>query len=591
MKNITLIIFVLLSWVLSFAYDKNQFLSVDDLSPGMTGTGYSVFRGYEIEPFDVQIISVLRNWDSKRDLILVEVHGGPDNILETSHIIAGMSGSPIYIDGKLIGAIAYGWGGTKIPIAGVTPILEMLELFERKEVRKPSAKMAGESQIKKFDPEIFFRQDDSIRDAPEGLIPLDSPLTFAGWNSRTIELFKPFLKRCGFIPIIGGSGKDIPKISDLKPGSAIGVQFVAGDLELSAIGTLTYRDEERFLAFGHPAFFEGQSELPITMGYIHGIMPSMFFSFKFGSSVDVIGVMKQDRSTAISGYFGQIPSMIPVKVNIRDSSLKEISTYKFKLARHEFFTPAFLTFAIVDSFISTSSERGKSSISAKLNIDLKGKEPLILKDYLVSLNDPGKSIANFLFPIFELYGNYFEDVDISQVSVDFEVQDEINYATIERVTLDKNQYKPGEVANLTIYLRKYRDQLYTINIPVDLPENLTEGKIAFGIFDTRAYENWEAKRISSRYDLHSLDEYLRQIKERPSLNQLVLVVYQRQLGMALGDKEFSSLPISVLSAMSYIPRTGDFGVSRLYIIKKIKIDLNMQVEGSISLETSIAKAF
>ena len=318
----------------------------DQLKPGMKGVGKTVFQGMKVEEFGVEILGVLKKWRPDGDLILAKLSGGP---LEKTGVIAGMSGSPVYIQGKLIGAIAYAWPFATQPIVGITPIGEMLEIpREGGEWGEASPQKMGGTY---------------------SLSPLVTPVMLSGFSPQVLEEMVPFLKGLGCFPLQaegqGMEGQDVRP----QPGSAIGVQLVRGDAEAIAVGTLTYMDGDRVYAFGHSFLNAGGVDFPFTGVYVHSILPSQVISFRFTSSAAPWGRISQDTEAGISGFFKARAKLIPLKISI--SSAGPVRDYRFEIVDHKMLSSLFFRWASLNVLLSRLGNR-EATLRVSSLISLKG---------------------------------------------------------------------------------------------------------------------------------------------------------------------------------------------------------------------------
>src|SRR3954465_12973761 len=322
-------------------------MPIGEIRPGMVGIGHTVFDGTHVEEFKAHIIGVLENViGTHRNLILAKLEGGP---LANTGVIAGMSGSPVYIDGKLVGAVSYALGSfSKEPIAGITPIAEMTDSTSFSDVRPPGAKVKVEYPLTRDGLTAAFRKAlnwnrpfaDRTGDAQLSgmssvmggnggdlatlLRPIATPLVMSGFEPEVADVFTPAFRDQGFIPTGGHAATtarygEKPYEGPLKPGDAVGVMLVGGDLQLGATGTVTHIDGDRVYAFGHPMYNLGPTEFPMTRAYVYTVLPSLFSSMKLSSTGEVIGTVLQDRATAIAGKLGDGPHMIPITVSLQSA--------------------------------------------------------------------------------------------------------------------------------------------------------------------------------------------------------------------------------------------------------------------------------
>src|SRR4051812_17143165 len=321
-------------------------MDVKDIRPGMVGTGHTVFDGTHVEEFKANILGVLENViGPHRNLILAKLEGGP---LANTGVIAGMSGSPVYVDGKLVGAVSYALGSfSKEPIAGITPIAEMTDSTSFTDVRPPGSKVKVEYPFTPDTLAAAFRKalnwNRPFADRPNDaqltgvaaiagvgggeigtlLRPIATPLVMSGFEPELAGVLGTAFREQGFIPT-GGSASgpragEAPYEGPLKPGDAVGVMLVGGDLQLGGTGTVTHIDGDRVYAFGHPMYNLGPIEFPMTRAYVYTVLPSLFSSMKLSSTGDVIGTFTQDRATTIAGRLGAGPKMIPVNIALERS--------------------------------------------------------------------------------------------------------------------------------------------------------------------------------------------------------------------------------------------------------------------------------
>jgi hypothetical protein len=378
-------------------------MGVDEIRPGMKGYGKTVFKNNQIERFDVEIIGVLRNVFPKGDIILARLSGGP---LRDMGVIAGMSGSPIYIDDRLIGAVAYGWSFSKEPITGITPIKEMLQVYDltsseplhADEVSPGTqAQATGSGERSALAP---FR----IQVSPEQLGQLDAPLSSEPIASLTLEplstplfvtsrhpsvlrelkqLFAPY----NLTPILSGSASGSASIHDdipVEPGAALGVQLVAGDLDISAIGTVTYKKGNKLVAFGHPMFLSGNVDIPMASAYIYSILPSYYFPFKFGEVVRQVGSVRQDRWTAIGGILGHEAPMVPVSVKVHLPDQKQSKVFSYRVWEDRSFGPRLTVISLYESLLSTDKFQGDSAATINYTISLDDGRSITKSDFVSS---------------------------------------------------------------------------------------------------------------------------------------------------------------------------------------------------------------
>src|SRR5262245_8728847 len=306
-----------------------RYWNVDHVRRGMKGEGRTVLVATKIETFQAEVLGVLKNTSPGRDLVLCRLSGLD---LEKSGVIAGMSGSPIYLDNKLLGAVAYAWAFGKEPIAGVTPFAQMhryVEAYERRDTaeqdRPTRVGLAAPVRAggRDFDTvTVSHSFDDPQPTAADGLwlVPLRTPLAGTGFTPHSLSLLRDRFRTAGMVPMQGGAvtGKVAEEARNLKleAGGALSVALVTGDFDLSGIGTVTHIEGKRVYGWGHPFFGLGACEFPLMTGYVHAICPRQSISFKMGSPLRTVGVINADVSTCIAGWLDREPDMLPLRMTV-----------------------------------------------------------------------------------------------------------------------------------------------------------------------------------------------------------------------------------------------------------------------------------
>src|SRR5438270_1119012 len=361
-------------------------MAVDEIRPGMVGVGRTVFDGTRVEEFKVHVLGVLQNViGPHRNLVLARLEGGP---LANTGVIAGMSGSPVYVDGRLIGAVSYALGAfSKEPIAGITPIAEMTDSTSFGNTLRPAAArvhvdfpLTREHLTAAFRKALnwnrpFAERPDEAQlaglNAVNGLAsgqlakllrPIATPLAMSGWEPDVADLFGSAFQDQGFIPT-GGSAAALrdgekPYEGPLKPGDAVGVMLVGGDLMLGGTGTITHIDGDKVYAFGHPMYNLGPTEFPMTRAYVYTVLPSLFSSMKLSSTGEIIGTVLQDRATAIAGRLGPGPRMLPVTVSL-ESNRGPARAFHFGVVSDSVFGPL-MTYASITNTLSSYERQFES---------------------------------------------------------------------------------------------------------------------------------------------------------------------------------------------------------------------------------------
>ena len=438
-------------------------LRFDEVEPGMTGSGRTVFEGSQVESFEVEILGKLPNIGPDQDLILARCSGGP---LAETGVMAGMSGSPVTIDGKLVGAVAYAWSFSTQAIAGITPIGEMLAIADLDGGESPARSGAwlpgGEmleplTDAARIAPFLLDRVAAELR-RPAGALPVTVPLAVCGLGPRGLARVEPFLGGAGFLPLqVGGSGSAEAAPSPLQPGSAIGLQLVRGDVEMTATGTVTWVDGDRVLAFGHPLFGLGSLDIPMTGATVQTLLPSLMRSSRVASPTVEIGALRQDRASGVFGLLGARPRMIPVRLQIGDA-LRGDQVYAFDIADDPLLSPLLL-YASLDGILS-NRERPAGSATIRLRegsvIKMAGGDDVELDNIFAGSRafEYGTGIAAYM--LYLLMNNTWSEPQIAGVNLILEYDELPQSATIRSAAFDRYRVRAGESVEVSVVLATYR---------------------------------------------------------------------------------------------------------------------------------------
>ncbi len=508
-----IIILILLSFPI---YSEQEFMEIDQIKPGMKGYGKSVFSGTKVETFSATIISVMKDFSPGHDVILVKLSG--NEIVENAGVISGMSGSPIYIDGKLIGAVAYSWSFSKEPIAGVTPIMEMLDL----------KKKFSESKQRGFG--IFGMDMDK-----EGLNYIQTPVTLTGFNQHGFQEFKKEFSPFGFYPVQGGGvGIGDISITTLEPGSPVAVQLIKGDMDISAIGTVTHVDGDEVYAFGHPMLNAGNIRLPMATAYIHTVLPSVYRSFKMGSSVTTIGEFVQDRTPGVYGKIGRKPDYVNLKFLINEKE------FNVDIINNKYLLGTLLRTAIFNLAISALGDFGELFIKYEIKIYSDSKELIKYSDLMSVTNifDLLGGISRMLRVFTFTKNNPEKDIPISNIIIKFKVSDKASRFFIKDIVINRNSFSIGEEIKIKLLLKELKKPVVEKVIKFSIPTRIVPGNYYLLISDS--YNEDKQRLIESpNYNyLNSFDEIKDWIGGSIPLNKLSVRLIKGEIGLNVDDMEF-----------------------------------------------------
>ncbi|MCK8816378.1 SpoIVB peptidase S55 [Natroniella sulfidigena] len=537
---------------------EQEIMPLTDIESGMQGVGRTVLRGTEIEEFDVEIISMLDSSDLSQDLILVKTSG--DVIERSGGIAAGMSGSPIYVDDKLIGAIGYGWQMADHKIGLVTPIESMLDLLELetgdlditedKEIALSTPLEIDDQQYEK----IAFTSDEQKAAKDNILVatPVNTPLLVSGLSGRAKDRLAEGLDDYDLMPVSGGGlmeqkENDIP----FEPGSAMAVQLMRGDINVSAIGTLTYRDQDQILGLGHSFLSQGSANYLLSSAYIHQMITSIEMPFKIGSPAELKGVITQDRTAGVAGKVGSYPNIVPVKVNLNDQDLAKSDTYNLQIVQDEDLIEELAATALLQAIDSTIDRQGAGT--AKVSWEAVGSQLPDGTFESTNLYYSGNDIAvaalsDFIQGLSLVMNNPFQQINLANIEVDIEIKEESKVALLEEVSLEQEQARPGEKVDLKVKLRPYRQEVIEKEIELKIPEDTPEGNLAINLlsgqeanFNLFYTEQPEEAKQSKANNIKSLEELIEIYQLQNKNNSLVIELQPLPDYSSAQDDEFDSI--------------------------------------------------
>ncbi|MCD6384816.1 hypothetical protein J7M23_03470 [Candidatus Sumerlaeota bacterium] len=561
-----IVIGVLMSGVLVYA-EEPDFLPVDAIKPGMKGYGLTVFKGTKISRFDAEILGVLKGAFPQQDLILARL-SAPE--LKDIGVIAGMSGSPVYINDKIIGAVAYGWTYSKEPVCGITPIenmLTVLNLAESEKNKSPS-KSNSRSRYKQWLFPTYEQIKIEAEELPDSALaelfgksrtfelePLSTPLSISQCDPRLLPFIKQIFSRYHLLPVISGrtsiNNAGEPQNVKIKPGSALGVQLMSGDMDITAIGTVTYVKGDKVLAFGHPMFQGGNVNMPITNVYIFSIMPSFARPFKLGGSMMRVGALRQDRLPAVAGVLRESAPMIPltVKVEIPEQNLNK--TYSYQVWEDRDFSPSLIFTGVMESILASYKTQGDNAALMNYTILLDDGTRIKKQEFL---SDP-QSLSFDLFmqirnDVASLLMNSFKEVHLKSIDYTVRFTDKAKLATILTARTDKVEYKPGEKVSITVWLQIYREQRKKITTELTLPADIDEDTYSLMILDGDARNRLEYKRAPGTKVAYNFEQLVRNIQQNFPSNSLYIVLQKPVVGLTVEGTEMAELPTSVVDVLS-----------------------------------------
>jgi len=529
-------------------------IPVSQIHPGMRGVAYTVFQGVKPEPMGVEVLGVLHNVNGpKGDIILVRLHGEKP---EYTGVVAGMSGSPVYLDGKLAGALAFRIGEfSKEPIAGVTPIADMLEInaldkspAEEASAIKPAiANAAGKTAA----PGNAAPLPGSVSDFAQLLKPIETPLVFNGFSEDAVRQFAPQFASAGIVPVMGaGSVSESKQPEPLEPGSAVSAILVRGDMDIAATCTVTYIDPQRLLACGHPLLQFGSVDLPMNKAEVLATLPSPLNAFKIVNTTERAGVFVQDRHTGILGVFGKQPDMIPVTLTIHSGSTAK--EFHYEVLNNPRLSPVAIM-ATVFNALHGVNEYGEE-ITYRLNgsIDVKGFPEVGLRNMFVPGENGQPAAMAAALSLGERFGRIYDNAynapAVKSVNLDFDLVRERRWARLESARTDVTEARPGDEITVETVLAPYRGERVVRQIPVKIPTSASKGtlRILVSDGDTLDRVNRANPAFGRKLDLASTIALL---NKEHSNNRLYVSLLEADPEARVADKVMPTLPLSVMNVM------------------------------------------
>ena len=438
-----------------------------DVRAGQHAIGKTVFQGNKIEDFQVEILGVLENVGPRQSIILARLSGGP---LQETGVMQGMSGSPVYIDGRLLGAVALAFNFSKEPIAGIRPIEEMLAVGDS--VQPESRKVASNA--------------DSFGSK---LIDIATPLSFSGFTAGTLDQFSPQLKKLGLDPRQGvSSGGKLPSKlgapASLRPGDMIAVELLSGDMSIGAEGTVTAIDGKKIYAFGHQFMSVGNTELPFARAEVLALLPNLSSSFKISSPLEWMGAITQDRSTSIYGELGRKADTIPFAITVKDGRRAPLA-YHMQMIQDRVLSPYIVQTAVYSAMDATERTLGLASYSLRGGVEfVNGAPPLKLDNtYAGDFNVPLQASTGVASPLSSILGAGFDALKIKSINLEIEASERKRFLQVDQISASPKQVHPGDSVEIAVTLTGENGLELQKSLHYRVPVGAPAGTLSFTVSD------------------------------------------------------------------------------------------------------------
>lgn len=458
--RLALLIFLLML-PMSLVWASPEIMPVEDIKTGMQGVAKTVVSGTKLEEFGVEVLGIMKNKGPAGDLILVRTFG--DVIDRTGGIAQGMSGSPVYIDGKLVGAIAYGWSLTDHKVGMVTPIGDMLKLWDLPD--KYNATMQFEQNVPGFE-------------------AMSTPLMVSGFSGHALTMLQDKLKPLDLVPYEVGDAPSDAVYAPLEPGSAVGVELVRGDVSVGALGTVTYVEGNKVLAFGHPFLKKGNIGYFMNNAYVFSTINGLENSFKVGTMGEPVGLINQDRGAAIAGYLGRYPTIIPVRIIVEDTDTGRTQDAAVQVIKDEQLS-AILSATTMFNVIDKAMDRVGPG-TAKVSFEISGRNmpvgTITRENMFYSPVSIGEAaVGEFLDAMVMLTGNPYNQVDLMDVKIRVSVGEERRTATIMEAQAKTPSVKPGENVEIGVKIKPFRGEPIQRTVSFTVPKDQPAGPLTLEV--------------------------------------------------------------------------------------------------------------
>jgi len=476
---------------------RKDVMPVDQIKPGMKGYGLTVFEGTKPDKFDVEVIGVLENFRPRQELILIKAKHPR---LDVAKVVAGMSGSPIFIGGKMVGAYAYGWTFGKEPVAGVTPIRSMLDDLSRplpKQIdgwplqplpkkrglrasRRPSSvnRFAGAPStydVRAHAVQVARVHEQLVPDANSPVRPVATPLLLGGMTPGAVAVARELFAPLGLEPLQagGGGGTEASAPTRYVDGGAVGVELIRGDMSATGLGTVTRVEGDKLVAFGHPMMEAGVTALPTAVGRVLWFLASQMRSFKIGRTVRPVGALVNDRMASIVVSHSAQAPVIPVSMKIRGVPGAPFTQWNFEVAHEKFLSPSFLAVALGSALQATAAERQDVSWNAKSRLKIKGHPAIELEDFGVSVGGtpaPEQFIrSNLVRAVGMLLNNPWQPVLVERVEMEIQLRFAREVLRLRGAEVLESEIEAGQPARIRLTLLPYSGKPITRVISVPIP--------------------------------------------------------------------------------------------------------------------------
>jgi hypothetical protein len=609
--------------------DLKRYMPASEVQAGMTGVGKTTLQGTEIVEFQVRVLAVLKNAGPKNDLIVVRCSGAG---LEESGIIAGMSGSPVYIGGRLIGAVAYAFQWGKLPLAGVQPIDQMLAVSDAKSWAVRGATQAvGEQREAGVRPlesgisDLKFQITgtrleisdarragrvtvgdgggadaavsvpmsalglEDLAGSPAGrsafdFQPIQTPVTVSGLSPRVLERFRQDLAPYGMVPMMsGGFDPSRPVKARLEPGAPLVVCLMRGDMESTGSGTITEVSGDRVYGFGHAMFGFGEADYPLMTGVAQVVVPSLMRSFRIGASVGEVGRLLWDEQTAVFGRLTkERAAMVPISVKIVGPAKGAVRTYRYEMIRHPKLSASLAGMATANSLVVQSELPQEHTVAYRVAVKPVGRPPVVRENLAVSPDADGYVEAQVRMMLLLAMDNPFCSVPVESIEVEATVEPGSRLAEIQEVRALRNSVRPGGTMPVEMKVRPYRAEPRWMRVEVQVPDDYADGSYRLTLCGADDALRSEMREAPTRFRPDDVDSLLAILGRSERRDQLFVRLETHGAGLAIGRDELPNLPSSMRTILAESARRQISGVAQPRVSKQA-VPYVLQGSGDVTI--------
>jgi hypothetical protein len=528
--------------------DKTKYITIDEITPGMDAYCLTVYQGVEPNKFNLKVVAVIKDVAPNRNAILVM--GKDESFIHTGPV-AGCSGSPVYINGRLAGALSFGWIFSKDPLYGVTPIEEMLKAGSSSPAQNQQLGFSVALDFSKpIDLKSAYRQtiDFKIGKSSAGqmnLLPCPIATTLP---QSAFDGFSDSYESAGFMPVSGGSSGKLSEFADMpmKPGGILALPLVYGDIELSAIGTVTEVAGDKVYAFGHNLLGEGPIDVPMATGYVHTVVASVLRSFKFGQPIDIKGALFADQSTAVVGTLGKKAAVIPMNIKVQRFNDDNIRTYNCQVASHHYFTPLLVGTCLSGAATMLGPLPREHTILYKTRIGIEGYKPIYMENFSSSA-DLEEFLSDTLGAITLIMNNPYDRPAITSLDFEINILPKTQVSHFWNFEISNTTVKPGQSITAKITLESFlagNNKTYTTEIKI--PEDTPPGEYALSAMGHTEYRQFVTRLAPYRYTPENMPDLINIINDIGNIkrNDLYITLTLPAGGITIDKSELPQLPLT-----------------------------------------------